>query len=301
MITANSPCYLDSDSAYQAWRARKLADVPVSVARMSVDLRDTGNPGSDELAAIREACGRYNLCLYRGPADVDKQAVTALGNALGLHHLDDNLCADEDRITSLQVRDDGAHKAYIPYSDRALQWHTDGYYNAPEQQVRAVILHCAKPAATGGENLLLDVELLYIALRDRDPALIAALQRSDALTIPANTQGDRELRPARSGPVFSIDPDSGALHMRYSARQRHIIWRDDPDTQRAVAAIAELLAGDHPGMLRVRLAPGEGLISNNALHNRSGFDGDRGRLLYRARYYRRVAAPYSPAGQRRTS
>jgi hypothetical protein len=301
MTSTNRPFYLDSDDAYQAWRARKLADVPVSVAQLSVDLQDTGNPGSDELAAIREACNRYNLCVYRGPDNADKQAVAALGKVLGLFHLDDNLCADEDRITSLRVRDSGAHKAYIPYSDRALQWHTDGYYNAPEQQVRAVILHCVRPAATGGGNLLLDVELLYIALRDRDPALVAALQHPDALTIPANRQDGRELRPARSGPVFSSDPVTGALHMRYSARQRNIIWRDDPDTQGAVAAIAELLAGDHPGMLRVRLAPGEGLISNNALHNRSGFEGDRGRLLYRARYYRRVAAPYSHDGQRRTS
>jgi hypothetical protein len=181
-----------------------------------------------------------------------------------------------------------------------LQWHTDGYYNTPEQQVRAVILHCVRPAAKGGENLLLDVELLYIALRDYEPALIAALQHLEALTIPANRQGGRELRPARSGPVFSSepvsDPGSGTLHMRYSARQRNIIWRDDPDTRRAVMVITEMLAGDHPGKLRVRLAPGEGLISNNALHNRSGFDGDRGRLLYRARYYRRVAAPCSHDG-----
>jgi hypothetical protein len=301
MTTDNSPFHLDNDGAYQAWRAHKLADVPVSAAQLSVDLRDTANPRADELAAIREACERYNLCIYRGPADADKQAVTALGKGLGLYHLDDNLCADEDRITSLQVTEEGAHRSYIPYSDRALQWHTDGYYNTPEQQVRAVILHCVRPAAKGGENLLLDVELLYIALRDHEPALIAALQHPDALTIPANRQGGRELRPARSGPVFSCDLAGGALHMRYSARQRNIIWRDDADTRRAVMVIAEMLAGDHPGKLRVRLAPGEGLISNNALHNRSGFDGDRGRLLYRARYYRRVAAPCSYDGQRRTS
>ena len=152
MISANSPFNLDNDGAYQAWRARKLADVPVSVAQLSVDLRDTANPGLDELAAIREACKRYNLCVYRGPADADKQAVTALGKGLGLYHLDDNLCADEDRITSLQVTEEGSQKSYIPYSDRALQWHTDGYYNTPKQQVRAVILHCVRPAAKGGRT-----------------------------------------------------------------------------------------------------------------------------------------------------
>ena len=44
---------------------------------------------------------------------------------------------------------------------------------------------------------------------------------------------------------------------------------------------------------RYRLQPGEGLISNNALHCRSGFRDDpatgRTRLVYRARYYDRIA------------
>jgi len=40
------------------------------------------------------------------------------------------------------------------------------------------------------------------------------------------------------------------------------------------------------------LAPGQGLICNNVLHNRTGFtdDMDKGiaRLVYRARYYDRI-------------
>ena len=42
-----------------------------------------------------------------------------------------------------------------------------------------------------------------------------------------------------------------------------------------------------------RLRPGEGILSNNSLHNRTGFRDDpqtgHVRLLYRARYYERIA------------
>jgi hypothetical protein len=41
------------------------------------------------------------------------------------------------------------------------------------------------------------------------------------------------------------------------------------------------------------MQPGMGIVCNNVLHERSGFVDDplRPRLLYRARYYDRVAAP----------
>lgn len=290
---ARSAFDLTDDAAYRVWRERKLADLAAASGPVCVELRQTGAPSATELAAIGDACRRFNLCVYRGPAGASREQVVALGERLGLRHLDDNLCAGEDRITSLEVSAAGRRGGYIPYTDRPLQWHTDGYYNGPDQQVRAVLLHCARPAAQGGLNEVLDVELIYIALRDRDPALVAALQHPRAMTIPANVEGGKLVRPARSGPVFSLAPVSGALHMRYTARKRSIEWRDDADTRRAVAAIEELLGADTAGKMRIGLAAGEGLISNNCLHNRTGFvdssEPQRTRLLYRARYYQRVA------------
>jgi hypothetical protein len=78
--------------------------------------------------------------------------------------------------------------------------------------------------------------------------------------------------------------------MRYSARRRNIQWRDDPLTRAAVACLTEFLADNDGPVLRYRLRPGEGLISNNVLHNRSAFEDEPGhrRLLYRARYYDRI-------------
>jgi hypothetical protein len=81
--------------------------------------------------------------------------------------------------------------------------------------------------------------------------------------------------------------------MRYTARTRSVIWKDDPQTRGAVAFIESLLAGSGPGTFYHRLEAGQGLITNNVLHNRSGFednvDGGGSRLLYRARYYDRIA------------
>jgi hypothetical protein len=112
------------------------------------------------------------------------------------------------------------------------------------------------------------------------------------MTIPPNVQNGEELRGEQSGPVFSIDA-SGYLHMRYSARGRNIAWKDDSTTRAAAKCLLNLFQQDSPYIFRHRLAAGEGVISNNALHCRTEFshaaDGGRGRLLYRARYFDRIA------------
>lgn len=94
----------------------------------------------------------------------------SLAIELGLNKLDDNLCADEDSITSLQVVETARHTSYIPYTNKRLSWHTDGYYNPPERQIRGMLLHCVENAMAGGENQLLDHEWAYIHLRDENPA-----------------------------------------------------------------------------------------------------------------------------------
>ncbi|MCK5620835.1 MAG: taurine catabolism dioxygenase TauD, partial [Alphaproteobacteria bacterium] len=136
---------------------------------------------------------------------------------------------------------------------------------------------------------LMDPEIAYIRLRDENPEYIVALMHPQAMTIPPNTTGGKEIRPARTGPVFSVDPASGALHMRYSARKVNVIWRDDSATKSAVDFLTGLLAADGPDTLHWRLGAGQGYIGNNVLHNRSAFeDGEEGRLLYRARYFDRM-------------
>jgi alpha-ketoglutarate-dependent taurine dioxygenase len=179
-------------------------------------------------------------------------------------------------------------RGYIPYSNRRLLWHTDGYYAGPEERIRAFILHCVRPAASGGANRLLDPEIAYILLRDADPRYVAALSAPDAMTIPANEEDPAAQRGAQSGPVFS--EEGGALHMRYTARTRSIEWRPDEVTQAAVEYLRNILDSGSPYVFTLRLAAGQGLVCNNVLHDRSAFTDSpgEGRLVYRARYLDRV-------------
>jgi len=235
------------------------------------------------------------MAIYTSPlvGVADKAIAHELGLRLGLTDLDHNPLADEDSISALQVMPGKSGRGYIPYSNRRLLWHTDGYYNPPERRIRAFVLHCVRPAAEGGENALLDHEMAYLMLRDTNPEFIDALMHPQAMTIPPNTEDAARNRGAQTGPVFAIDAATGALHMRYTARTRSIVWRDDATTRAAVACLAELLESDNPYVFRYRLRAGEGLVCNNVLHNRTGFNdaptANEGRLMYRARYYNRVA------------
>ena len=133
---------------------------------------------------------------------------------------------------------------------------------------------------------MLDHEILYVQLREQNPEYIQALMHPEAMTIPANVVNGKVVRPARTGPVFSIS-EGGRLHMRYTDRNRSIEWRDDALLHEAVAALKQLLrAEDLPYLFEQTLQPGQGLICNNVLHTRKGFDhGEPERLFYRARFY----------------
>jgi alpha-ketoglutarate-dependent taurine dioxygenase len=229
----------------------------------------------------------------RNPAIADEETVRRLGAQFGLNSLDANWLAGEQGITRVTVcADDGQRQAYIPYTDRAIKWHTDGYYNPPERRIRGMVMHCVQSAGQGGENRLLDHEIAYLILRDRNPDYIRALSAADAMTIPERTDEQGVARAAQSGPVFSVDPANGTLHMRYTARTRSILWKQDATTLAAVAALEQLLSSDLPHIHNLLLEPGMGLLCNNVLHDRAAFDDDATapRLLFRARYHERIAA-----------
>jgi len=280
----------DSDRAYHAWREHKLTTAPTSLDELVVELSDPRRLTAAEHTAILDRCQRANMAIYIGDTgdDPDKAIPTQLGAAFGLHRLDHNRGADDDAITSLTVQTDARHRDYIPYSNRPIAWHTDGYYNAPEQRIDSLLLHCVHPAEQGGANELLDHEIAYILLRDQSVEYIRALMHPECMTIPASDVDGKQVRPDRTGPVFSVRPD-GQLHMRYTNRARNIRWRDDSVTNEAVAVLKDLLRRETPWHLNGRLESGWGLISNNVLHTRTGFtDGRPPRLLYRARYYDRI-------------
>ncbi len=285
---------LDDNDAYQYWRDEKLSAYPANTADLIVQIENPFALTRVEKKAIIALCRKTNMLIYRFKKPVhdpaDKTQLKKLGEQLGLYRLDSNLCADNDSITSLRVGPAGRQHTYIPYSNHRLSWHTDGYYNARDRQIKGMLLHCVNAAAKGGVNALLDPEIAYIHLREHNPDYIYALMHPQAMTIPANVVQGKLVRNAQSGPVFSVAGD-GHLHMRYSARTRNIEWRENETSLAARNYLTAFLNSDSEYIFRHRLEPAEGLLCNNVLHNRSAFE-DEGepRLLYRARYFDRVQA-----------
>ncbi len=293
----------DARDRYVRWREAKLAGLPASADELIVEVRDPCGLTTAEHAAIVARLQRANMAIYASPVVAeDKSLVIALGRQFGLARLDGNWLADEDRISHIAVSGDETRRHFIPYTSQPIKWHTDGYYNDAAHPIHAMLLHCVRAAARGGENALLDHEIAYIRMRDHNPDFVRAMQEPQAMTIPARTDDDGVARTKVSGPVFSCAPGSGRLHMRYTARTRSIAWAADEATRAAVAWLETMLATDGPGKLRVRLEPGMGLLCANVLHDRAGFEDDTTapRLLYRARYHDeiRFVAPHATADRR---
>jgi hypothetical protein len=285
---------LNDETAYLQWveyklaayENRKLNDFP-----LIVDIQNDGSIDASALNIIGEHIRAYNFALYRMVGEIDNhlEAVKHIGQQMGLQELDKNLCAREDRTTKLTVQDNGRAHQYIPYSNKAIGWHTDGYYNPMHQRVLAMVLHCEQPAAEGGENQLLDPDMLYIHLRNQNPAFIRALSQPQVMCIPENIEDGVLIRPQTCSAVFLQEQDH-ALAMRYSKRKRNIIWAEDALTREALACLEEYLESESPYHIRYRLKAGEGVINNNVLHTRTAFvdSPENKRVFYRARYYNRI-------------
>ena len=279
---------LKETAAYTAWREQKLNHYPRRENELIIELNNPIKLMDNEISALKSICTKSNLVIYRAvKVDDPKQTLLSLAQQLGLHQLDANICADEDRISA--IRDAGENNpSYIPYTNKALNWHTDGYYNSIQQRIHAFMMHCAKPASSGGENTYLDPEIAFILLRDENPEYICALMDNQVMTIPANKKDKNNIRTEQSGPVFYFDAMNN-LCMRYTARKRNVIWKQEKIVQKALACLQEILL-DNPYLFRYRLNENEGVICNNVLHCRTAFEDNSQskRLLYRGRFYNRV-------------
>jgi len=278
--------HLDNESAYQAWRNSKLFCYETGYQSSAIKIANINQLTAHEHARIKQQIRQYNIAFYRlCNANKNQAAVPGkLASQLGLLKPDKHLCGDDSGLSQIKVRKKRSIGEYIPYTNHAINWHTDGYYNSDDKKIHSMILHCESSAMVGGNNAFIDHELIYILLRDENPDYIRALSHKDTMLIPENRQHNILIRPKQSGPVFSFCP--WGLHMRYTARTKSIAWRDDVVTQRAVERIREIHNDDSIYKIKHRLQPGEGVVSNNILHMRTGFtDNENKRLLYRIRFY----------------
>ena len=296
--TSDNPWNLNDNFGYLDWRSVKLSDNScLSGALNPVEITDLAAPTTAEKSELIRRCTCGNAAVYATeniPDDSNqiREQLRGFADHLGLDIAEKHRSAGQGGIVALKMSEAKGQRGYIPYSKRPMNWHTDGYYNSADEKVRAMVLHCVQPAQDGGVNQLMDPEIIYIRLRDENPSYIKALMHPAAMTIPENREENGNVRPASVGPVFEANADTGKLEMRYTARTRSIEWRDDTVTKQATRFLTELLVAGDPFMQTIKMEAGQGILCNNSLHNRTGFDPDlaqdSNRLLFRIRFHNRV-------------
>jgi len=289
---------LDRTEVYDHWRNEKLSNAPTRATDLLVEINDMNALSEAEHTELLKRCLNNNMVIYAcGKLSNDEAAARTsahtLNAHLGLHRLESHRSMGADGLVAIEVIDENAESraGFIPYSDKPLSWHTDGYYNPTAARIKAMTLHCARPAPEGGDNALFDPELAYIRLRDENLDYISALSHRRTLTIPAFCGENGETRAQSVGPVFTWDRYTGNLHMRFTDRKRHIEWADNELTREAIGFLRQVLETD-AHVLTYRLEAGQGLICNNVLHNRSAFKDSQQtgetRLILRGRYLDRI-------------
>ena len=270
--------------------AQRLDDYRAIIASPPVDIGDPATLNHQELAKLRERVAVANFAHYRCAQAVNDTAVLALCHQVGLKNLHQSVVTAG--LTKIEVSP-GSKARYIPYTNSELNWHTDGYYYPETYPVRAMLLHCVRPALEGGATELINHEIVYALLAQTNPDYVAALSQADVMTIPANSQAPDGPRQAQSGPVFWQDP--GRIYMRYTTRRHNIQWRQDPLSHEAVEALAEILRQRTDLVFHRQLGPSEGVLSNNTPHRREPFQDStergRGRLFYRGRFHDNIRIP----------
>ena len=279
-----------NNDQYAIWRDEKLANYRPPES-LFVEISNPLKLSSVEKKTISNNCRSNNLSLIKiKPAADIRITLQSINAQLGLVDFDQHLCVEDDNFAIIQDNNASKKGGYVPYSNKALNWHTDGYYNQMHDLVGAFSLYCINPAIEGGENNWIDPEMLYIHLRELNLDIINALSQPATLTIPERKNDNTIIRAASTGPVFWLNKASQKPSMRYTQRKKNIHWLQSSEVNDALCVLNDFLVGDSDIHHQYKLDAGEGLICNNVVHNRTAFvdSNHQKRVLLRARYKNRV-------------
>ena len=267
---------------FKLWAAEKEANIPSNINDLKINIRDINNVKSDEISNIKAQIQRYNCCIYNSSSElISKVHLVNFAQSIGMMTYDTNNI-DNDAVCSITRNKINDKRGYIPYTDKALNWHTDGYYD--KKPIYSWLLHCVAPAEEGGENRLLDHELVirqYVLKHDD----IDLLESENAFTIPGNKDAGRL---DTTSYVCSNNNKYKKLHMKFSMRKDNI--KLDKSVNKAVTKMKDIITDDcKKYYLTYKLSKNEGIISNNILHGRNSYkDGDNMRKILRIRSYERI-------------
>lgn len=277
---------LDEGEDYKKWRDEKLAAYPNSVGELVVELGDMTAITEGEKGKIKDLVELANMCVYTaGSADLNMDSLLALGKQLGVADTDKSRRhSNADELTN-----SGILNHAIPFTTRHVRWHTDATYYGSDKTIQALFLLCKRPAVEGGSNKVLDNEVMYIQLREKDPDALRVLMNKNCFKYrnPKTGEIDEQL----GGKVFWTNSDGNLCH-RFSFRKTDMAWSEDNDVKTARATLEAMMLAESEHVIEGRLEAGLGLISNNVLHTREKLvdseDAAQKRLLFRARFYDRV-------------
>jgi len=282
---------LDNSDEYQYWRDEKLTNTTTELTDCIVEIQNPFKLTPVEKNKLQSLCQKVNFALFQiQPIDQYDEAIISINTQLGLKDFDQHLFVKTGGLAHITQSDKKDQGEFIPYTDKNLGWHTDGYYNTIEQRIRAFSLFCVHPALKGGISEWIDPQMIYILLREDNPDVVKALTHPKAMSIPEH-RVDGEVRRATSvGPVFFIDEKTQALYMRYTQRKKNIEFLDSLEIKQAVAYLDTLLNTTTDYHFKHLIQTGQGLLCNNVLHKRNAFtdDKDNPRLLLRGRYFNRI-------------
>ena len=263
------------------WAEEKERNIPHNIDGIVVNIHDINNVKISEIAKIKETINKCNSCIYSSKIALKSNTnLLKFVESIGMRTYDRNNIESNEISTITPLENNKIN--YIPYTDKSLNWHTDGYYD--KKSIFSWLLHCVHPATHGGENYLLDHELALreYVLRYDD---INNLMSEDALTIPESKDTSRS---EISTYIFSIKNQYKKLHMRFSMRKDNI--GTSPKAGDAVTKLKEIIENDCAKYsLTYKLQKNEGIITNNILHGRKAFKDDKvKRKLLRIRSYERL-------------
>ncbi len=282
---------LNNLDEYKCWRDDKLENSNTNIETCLIEINNPFKIIKSEKDKIKLLCQKNNFVLFHIKQQSNyPKAIIAINKQLGLVDYDSHLYVLNQGLANITKNVKKDQSKFIPYTDKAIGWHTDGYYNKISQRIRAFSLFCVTPASYGGENKWINQQIVYLQLRESNPDVAMALTHIQAMNIPEHAINNIVKRKASIGAIFFIDQSTSQLYMRYTQRKKNIIYSNSQEVRQAITVLDKYLKTTTKYHFSHTMTANQGILCNNILHKRSAFTDNptNPRLLLRGRYFNRL-------------
>ena len=270
---------------YKRWKEKKLESFTKNLDDLTVQINSPNAISKHEKFRVINLLTNHNIVFFHIDkiVNTDKLSIKNFADQIGLGNYELDSQSDNDGLTEIKdIQDKDKLSEYVPYTNKELNWHTDGYYTDQNNSVLAWMLFCKVAAESGGTNKYLDHEIAYILFNDKSDKL-KDLMQYDACCIPTNILTNRK---EVYNPVFMFRDEK--LQMKFTMREKNVIW--NKKSVQAINILKSIIMESSEYHIIKKLEPGTGVVTNNVIHMRTAFTNskNKNRLLYRLRSKKRV-------------